>query len=189
MSFEITLTEPQKRVAAIVLAAIPVLALFGIVLGAVADWSAHHDRIAALERARTAYGQLIADLPRRTLEISQIRASGAEQAFFPTAQVPAVAEKIQSDVAQAVRSAGGTLNHASVLTQSDPDSPVVGISEHVMFTCDIATLTRVLRQIAQASPMLFVERLAIDDPDQGQAHTSPHRLNIDMVVAGYMRVI
>jgi general secretion pathway protein M len=188
MSFEIVLTPLQKRIAAIALAAIPVLVLLGIAAGAMADWSEHHGRIAVLERERARYEQLAADLPRHALQISQIKASGAEQAFFPTAQVPKIAAQIQDTVAQAVKSAGGAVSQANVLTESDPDSPVVGVSEHVMFTCDIATLTRVLHRIAQASPLLFVERLAIDDAGEGDAPTGPHRLNIDMIVAGYMRV-
>jgi hypothetical protein len=187
MSFEFTPTGLQKRLFAIALAALPVIAIVAAIFGAVFDLSAHHARVAVLRRERATYEQLVVDQPRYAQEIAEIKASGAEDALFRSSQVSAVAAKIQAAITQAAKSAGTSLKQASVSVESQPISSFTGISEHVAFTCDIETLTRVLHQLALSKPALFVEHLAIDDPGQDGALTGPHQLNIDMVVTGYVR--
>jgi Type II secretion system (T2SS), protein M subtype b len=186
MSFEIDFTPLQKRILAVALAVIPVCVLIAVLFGAIVDWTEHHERMAVLAHERATYQQLIADLPRRTEEIAQIKASGVQQDIFPTSQVSGIAGRIESDMAQIVKSNGGTLTVAAAQIASNSDSPVVGISEHITFTSDIAGLVRILHQIAAKKPALFVERLTIDDPGQGEPAAGPHRLNVDLVVAGYM---
>ncbi len=186
MSFEVDLTPLQKRVVALALVAIPVCILIAVSFGAVVGWTEHRERIAVLERERVTYEQLIADLPRRTQEIAEIKASGVQQDLFPTSQVSGIANRIESDVTQIVKSDGGALTEARAQIASNSDSPVVGISEHVTFTSDIAGLVRILHHLAGKKPSLFVERLTIDDPGQDEAPAGPHRLTVDMVVAGYM---
>jgi hypothetical protein len=187
MSFEFNPTAFQKSMFALALAALPVIALIAMVAGAVLDLSAHHARMTALRRERATYEQLVADQPRYVREISAIKASGAADALFLPAQISAIAAKIQTAIAQAAKSAGASPRQESVSAESQPSSAFTGVSEHVMFTCDVATLTRVLHQLALAKPDLFVEHLSIDDPGQDAPLAGPHLLNVDMVVAGYMR--
>ena len=187
MSFEFNPTQRQKRLFALTLAALPMVAIIVAVAGAVRDLSAHHARMAVLRRERAAYEQLVADEPRHLQEVAEIRASGAEDALFPPAQVSAIAAKIQAAIAQAVKSGGTSLKQESVSAESQPSNAFAGISEHVAFTCDIESLTRILHQLALSKPALFVEHLAIDDPGQDAPLAGPHQLNVDMVVVGYMR--
>ncbi len=187
MSFEFNPTALQKRLFALALAALPVIALIAIVAGAILDLAAHHARMAVLRRERATYEQLVANQSRYVQEIAAIKASGAEDALFRTGQISAIAAKIQSAIAQAAKSAGTSPRQESVSAESQPSTAFTGVSEHVMFTCDIATLTRILHQLALAKPDLFVEHLAIEDPGQDAPLVGPHQLNVDMVVAGYMR--
>jgi hypothetical protein len=187
MSFEIILTPLQKRILAIALAALPVCLILVILAGAIGGWSEHHARMAVLERERLTFKQLIDDLPRRTQEIAEIKNSGVRQYIFSATQVSAISGQIESDVAQAVKSVGGTMTQSNAQIVSDADSPADRISEHVAFTCDISGLVRVLHRIAEARPALFVDQLTIDDPGQGAPLAGPHRLNVNMIVTGYRR--
>jgi hypothetical protein len=187
MNFEFTPTQFQRRLFAIALATLPLIAVVAAIVAAVADLSEHHSRIAVLRRERATYQRLIADQPRYMQEIAAIKASGAEDALYAPSPVSAVAAKIQAAIAQAAKSAGTSPKLTNVSAESQPASAYTGISEHVMFTCDVETLTRVLHQLALSKPSLFVEHLAIDDPGQNAAPTGPHQLNVDMVVTGYVR--
>ena len=186
MTFEIEFTPIQKRLLALALAAIPLGVAFGLLIQAAVGWFAHHARMTMIERERVTYEQLIADAPRRKVEIAGIEASGAMQDFFQASSVADIARNIQSTVTQAVKSTGAILGQATVNAQSDSGSPVIRISLHLAFTGNVAELTRVLYQIAQARPLLFVEQLSVEAGDENPAQ-GPHRLSVEMTVAGYVR--
>jgi general secretion pathway protein M len=188
VSFEINLTPFQQRLFAIGLAAIPILLLVVVLFEAISGWIEHHERMGVLDRQLATYRELIDDQPQRAQQLSEFKAAGVEGAFYAGTTASSAASRIQSEVGQFVKSAGGTVTQSEIRVEAQPDSPVVLVAHHVRITCDIAALTKILHQIERARPSLFVERLSIDDPGQASVSSGPHQLDVDLSISGFLRV-
>jgi len=147
----------------------------------------HHGRLGLLRRERVTYEGLVADLPARKAAIAAIDTSGAAGALFPAQSPDALAGQIERSVSQAVLEAGASVTRNTIRVESSTDTLVTSVSDHVMFRCDIAQLTRVLFKIRQDRPSLFVRHLGIEDVEGEDRSRGPHRLSVDLVVAGYLR--
>jgi hypothetical protein len=183
---EIALSAQQQRVLAVLLAMAPLLVLAWMFAAAVTDMLDHHAQLAVLKRDRAIYEDLIEGLPQRQLTIAEIGRSGALDVFFVGVSAQDVGRQLDTQLTQLLNADHAVVAEHNVMAPV-AEGTVVAVTEHLVFTCDIEALTRILHQIGQARPGMFVGHLAIADVAGETRARGPHILNVDMLVSGYKR--
>ncbi len=189
MSLEVKLSLRQQQVLALVLAAIPVLAGIAIAVGLMLSWSAHHARVAELVKERTSYRAALSDAPMLKAQIANLRASqAAGDYFFANRQSSVAAAQLRSKIGAIVGGDGATIVRDDVELAAAGDESPVELRASISFTGDVKSLTRILYQLRQAKPLLFVTQLAVHSGADGTPLTAPNRLQADLVVEAYLGV-
>jgi hypothetical protein len=187
MSFDLTLSPLQQRALALVLAALPVLAAVLIAASLALSWSAHHARIAALAAQQTAYRKALTDAPIYKSAIARARASeAANDYFFANDQSSAAAAKVRSRIGAIVSGDGATITRDDVELVAAGDESPVELRASISFTGDIKSLSRILYDLRQARPLLFVTQLAVHSGAEAAPLTAPNRLQAALVVEAYL---
>jgi len=187
MSFEVKLSLRQQQALALVLAAIPVVAAVAIAVSLALSWSEHHARVAELVTERAAYRAALSDAPALKAGIAKLRASqAAGDYFFANDQSSAAATKVRSQIGAIVGGDGATIVRDDVELAAAGDESPVELRASISFTGDVKSLTRILYQLRQARPLLFVTQLAVHSSADGAPLTAPNRLQADLVVEAYL---
>jgi hypothetical protein len=191
LSFEISLSPFQQRIAAIALAVIPILGvlagLYSVALGLVQ----HHERIALLKRERANYQALIDMEPqwRKELLALELQSAGTSL-FFANTQVANAAGLLNTTITNIVTSDHGSILRSSQSVQSASDGGPNELRESISIAVKNADLVRILYDMRQARPLLFPVIVSIASPTAGPIRSdlpnSPNRLSVDLTIAAYM---
>lgn len=89
---------------------------------------------------------------------------------------------------QADKGAGCQISQRMPITpENDPSQPYGVVEVSLMLTCGIEPLMAILHGVEYGRPYLFVETLSIKRGSSAPAHGSAGRLDVQLLVKGYMR--
>jgi hypothetical protein len=190
MSFDLTLTALQQRIAALILALVPLLLIAAGIVSFVSAQIAHHERVALLVRELNYYKAILHEEPRWRAQLATVRSSYLWQnLFLSDAKSTAVNGISGNRLTQIVTSAGGTVLQSSIDKKDAGQDGAGEVDENIVFTADITTLTHVLYELRAPTPLFVLRRLSIRDLEGGLSgpRTVPNPLHVELTVAGYVR--
>ena len=192
MTFELALPPGLQRIAAVILAAVPLLIVLALIASLLSDRSAHHKRMALIAHERASYQALIQAEPAWKAAIATFQASQAgSQLFFAGTQVAGAAGQMQNAVTNVVTRDGGTALHVSDSVQASGDDQPNELRTTITFQAKIADLAHILYDLRASKPLLFPVQLTVRSqtatPIPVQPLPGPNHLDVSLVVVGYMR--
>jgi hypothetical protein len=182
MSLELTIPPVVQKAFAVALLALPILALVAMIWGFMSDALQHRERVALLEREKTAYEAVLRARPEWDRQRAGLhRSIVGEKVFYTGKTVDGDAKKMEEHIAALLASTGATAMQDSVtIGTSSADGPTQ-IHDMVNFSGTMGQLRTALYKLKQSRPLLFAERLTIRGADPG----SFGRLRIEMQIFGF----
>jgi len=191
MTFEFSPSALQQRVTAIVIALIPLAVLVAMLASYVSDIALHRERVMLLKRERADYAALIQNAPLWKSDVARLRAIAAGGSLvFANSRVDAAAQQLLTAVSSIVTDEGGAAVQSKAEINATGEDGPTEIRANVSFTADISAVTHILFRLRQTRPILIPVQLSIRDAvvQTVAAAPAPHRLQVELTVAGYASV-
>ena len=186
------LSPALSRLLALTLLVMPCWAAGALLLTPLLDFIAHDRESAARSGMLLArYGQLKAGLPALQQQIETLRTAANAKAFLPDTSPGLRAAEMQGAAQKVVSSAGATLRSSRTLpptTEEGFDSLGVELD----LNASINALAALLHAIETAEPVMLVDRLAVQVPENGTgAKTTDGQplLNVTLRLISYARSV
>lgn len=181
----------SRRVAAVGLLAVVLLALYAFVIGpAVANYVESRRDGAQLREELAHVHAVERDIPELQKRLDELHRQGATAAGYLEGQNETlVAAALQERLKSAVAQTGGRLNSTQVLAgKKNGKTERVAVRGQMQMT--VAALQRVLYELESGSPYLFIDNLDVRpmvNPRGPQASDADGLLDVHFDVYGYLR--
>lgn len=183
----IELTPRQQRLAAIVLALIPLLLVVGLAVAMASSWLAHHGRMAELKRERTVYERELGEAPQLRAAAATLRRQGASGAYFHSDGLASdAAAKMKSQIAAIVSQDGGTIRRNDVRLAAAGEGAPTELHAELAFLADIKSLARILFHLRRARPLVLVTQLSAHSNAASAALVEPNRLLVELAATAFV---
>jgi hypothetical protein len=189
MILELSPSRLQSRVAALALAFVPLALLVFAAAMLVRDRSFHHEAVLKLLMQRQADELAIRNEPLLQKEIADLRsAAGGAPLFYANSRSSDATSRMEAALTAIVSRNKGAQFHCNVEFRDTGENQPQELRASMTLRADIAALTRILYELRQAKPLLFVDSLSIkSDARPGTALTEPNGLQVEMTVVSYLQ--
>jgi general secretion pathway protein M len=186
----VTLSPPVSRLAALTLLVFVCWAA-GTLIAAPLLESIERDRAsAAHSRVLLArYSQLEANVPVLQRQLAALRDSASAKAFWPDAAPGLRVAEMQGALQKMVSGAGATLRSSRTLPQTVEEG-FDSLAVELELAASPPVLAGLLHAIETAEPMLLVDRLAVQVPENGAGAKTADgqpQLNVSLRLVSYAR--
>jgi len=186
------LSEQYRSGLAAGLLVLPVLLLVWLGIGLVIAHNAHHADMARLLLERTDDKALLQHAPAWNRERDALaKLSRSTPLFFDAAQPASAVTRMQTEVSNVIAADHINPLRNEVELVAENDRKRTELHMVLAFDADIATVSRVLFQLRQARPLLFVRKLDLRAPPQpitAQSLTGPNKLQAELTIVGLVQV-
>ena len=135
------------------------------------------------------YGRLEADVPALQRQLAALRDSASAKAFLPDAASGLRVAEMQGALAKMASAAGAALRSSRTLPQTAEEG-FASLGVELDLVASASVLAGLLHAIETAEPMILVDRLAVQVPENGAGAKTADgepQLNVSLRVISYAR--
>ncbi|WP_106477831.1 type II secretion system protein GspM [Phytohalomonas tamaricis] len=190
-----TLTRRESRMAALLILALALCLIYwaSVHVWFIAPQHVIDEQMETLRQAQLRYTAVQAQREPLLKQLKQAQASDADdKSLLPGEDPSAVTAGLMQSTADIIaqhgaEGAGCELINRTPMSNTSSDGPNIQVKVSVKLSCAIKPLEAILYDLETARPFLFVEELHVERQDDAPPTGGAGRLNVEMLVTGYMQ--